>query len=613
MQMNNTLETEEKDYYGLKFFLGLLVLVFILAYTSLFAIQNYFSDSFFSFSSTTKKVYMLKSSTLDNLYIQRGMDSENYHKRIEYLEELLEEFGYNSTDVTTKSLKSIPKDSILMVIDMMALSSSEIKEIRKFVEKGGKLLFNFTSGFLSSSLEYQKENLVKTIANLNLNLNSNSVRFNKKSGVFLTTKLLSPIAKYLPEGYAISMPLYDPLPIFHTDKPADSYLTNWTQTHSVQINENKELAHSDSGVIWHGAKGNGKWVYFSFPSYVFTENSEANYKKLFHGMLTFLDRKISVQLYPYIDVKRGVFISEDTEYQYSNISQFDRIVKKHNFPVSAFCVASLALNNKGLMHKVGRDKRVDIGSHSYMHKKIIGKSTKVYRRETIGSKIVLNKFSKEDVIGFRAPREEIDNKLLDLLKEANYKYLLGASENRLYPYFKQGLLIIPRHATDDYRYLINLDWNANQILSEMKKELKTVMNLDGLYSLSTHTHLMTYGSNIKILDKFMSYVQKQKDCPPLNGRMIYDRVSKRLNLHTKQIISDQKMILTIINDNEKEVDNLHYSIIIDPALKITSIESEIIGLKTSLKKQKDGTYLLIVNSLKAKSEIILFIKYAKKS
>jgi peptidoglycan/xylan/chitin deacetylase (PgdA/CDA1 family) len=328
-------------------------------------------------------------------------------------------------------------------------------------------------------------------------------------------------------------------------------------------------------------------------------------------MLAYLDKKINIQPYPYLDVKNGVFISEDTEYKYENLSQFYKVAKKYNFPVTVFCVASLALKNSALMYKVAKSNLIEIGSHSYSHKKIVGESDKVYKRETIGSKEVLNKYSKQDVIGFRAPREEIDDKMLDLLKDANYKYVLHMAENRVYPYFKDDILILSKHGTDDYSYLINLDWSSKQILREMKKELHVVMNLDGIYTLSTHTHLMTYGSNIKIVDDFIRYITKQKDLHPLNGKMIYDRVSKRVNIHTKSVISDKKMILTISNNNATVVKNLHYDIVVDPTVRIVGVESEIIGLKTMLKKQKKGNYTLVIKSLQPKSQIVLFLKYVQ--
>jgi len=611
MYANYLVGKEQKDYYGLKLFMGLFILVLILAYTSLYAIQNYYPSSIFSFSKANKNIYFLESKTLNHMYQKKDMDFDTYKKRIEHFEEICDKFGYTSSKVTSDKLTTLDKDSIVLMLDMMALSKKEIDAIDIFVRRGGKILFNFTSGFLTPKLTYQKDNLVTRIANLHLSEKHNTINFKKKSAIYMSTRLLSPVTKYLFEGEGLAVSLYDALPIFHTKEKADAYLTNWAQTHYAQIGKDKELVEEESGVIWHGSRGKGKWVYFSFPSYVFSENSDESYEKLFYGMLSYLDKKISLQIYPYIDVKNGVFISEDTEYKYENLSQFQKVAKKYHFPVTVFCVAKLALEHTSLMKRVGKNSLIDIGSHSYTHKQIVNESDDVYERETIGSKEVLNKFSKAEVIGFRAPREEVDEKLVGLLKDSNYKYILDATDNKLYPYYKDEMLIIPKHATDDYSFLINLDWSSKQILREMKKEVNTIINLDGLYTLSTHTHLMSYGSNIKIVDAFVSYVKKQKHMKALNGTMIFDRVSKCLNINTKSVITDKKMIVTISNDNAKTVENVHYEIVVDPSVHIEYVESEIIGLKTTLTKQNNGKYVLVIKSLKPKSQIVLFVKYVQ--
>lgn len=598
-----------KDYYGLKLFLGLFFLILILAYTSLHAIQNYYPSSIFSFGKEEKKIYFLESNTLENMYAKMDMDYDIYSQRIHSFESIADEYGYTSYRVKTNNLLNIDKNSVVLILDMVSLSSKEINDIDTFVKMGGKVLLNFTSGFLNESFSYQKNNLVSRVTDLKLSKKHNTLKFQKKDFVYLSTRLLSPITQYLPEGHGLPLSLYDALPIFNTAQEADGYLTNWSQTRHVSLGENKELSSNESGLIWHGTKAKGKWVYFSFPSYVFTEGGGESFKKLFRGMLTYLNNQINVQLYPYIDAKNAVFISEDTEYKYENLKQFYNISKKYNFPVTAFCVANLALKHKSLMKKVAKDKNIEIGSHSYTHEKIVGEKDEVYEKETIGSKKVLNQFSKEDLIGFRAPREEVDDKMIRLLEGANYKYILSAAENRLYPYYNDEMLIFPKHATDDYSFLINLDWNSNQILEVMKKEVETLARLDGVYTLSTHTHLMTFGSNIKILDKFFRHVKQQKKMTPMNGKMLYERVSKRLNISTESVMTENKLILTISNDNTVSVNDVHFEVVVDPSMQIKGIESEIIGLKTTIQKKTKNTYLLKIGSLKPKSQIVLFIKY----
>ncbi len=610
--MNCCLNKEYDEYYGLKLFAGLIILLLVLGYTSSFAIQNYYSSTLLSPASIQKhKAYFLKSKNLENMYDKYDMDYGDYEKRIEYFNDALGRYGYDVADVSSENLDTIKKDSILFVLDMMSLSSREIAQIDAFVRQGGNLVFNFTSGFVDPSLKYQKTNLVKTIAGLKLSPKHNMIKFKKGNFPFLTARLLSPLSKYTPKGKGVDLILYDAIPIYKTKQAADAYLTNWTQTNYAKVDKNHMLGVDESGTIWHGNKGKGKWIYFSFPSYVFSQGGNSKYENLFHGMLEYLNKKMTVMMYPYIDAKNGVFVSEDTEFKFENIGKFAAVAKKHRFPVTAFCTAKLALQHKKMMHTIGKHNVFEIGSHSYTHKQIVGEKDAVYEREIVDSKKALSRFTKQEIIGFRAPREETDKKMIELLKDANYKYILGEANNVLYPMFKHGILVISKHATDDYSYFINLDWSAAQVLNQMKKEVNVITRLNGLYTLSTHTHLTSFGSNINITDHFLAYVKQQKQMTPLNGKMIYDRVKKRLHIDTQTKVTDKNLVLTISNDNRQTVKNVHYEITVDPDIKLLGTRSEIIGLKTKLVKKNNTTYVLTVKRLNPKSKIVLFVHYVQ--
>ena len=605
--------SSNNDYYGLKLLASLSVLLFLLAYTSFYLMQNYYSKSFLEFNLKSEKVYFLKSDTLKKMYEKNNMDYDAYLIRVEHFKLLCLKNSYESKDVYSDELSELRVDSKLIVLDMMSLSKSEINEIDEFVSRGGKMLFNFTSGFLSTSLKYQRDNLVSRVTGLKINESINTIKFDINSTGYMSTRLMSPLSKYLSQGRALEVVLYDPLPIFDTPSSldADAYLTNWSQSNYLNISKNVELSKDQSGVLWHGYKEKGKWIYFSFPSYSFIDSSPAFYAHLFKGMLEFLDQEITPVAYPYIDAKNAVFVSEDTEYKYKNIKQFYDVSTKHEFPVTAFCVASLAEENREIMKEVSKGKYFEIGSHSYTHKKIVGESDEVYERETKGSKKLLKELTKQEIYGFRPPREEIDTKMVELLNDNGFKYILGAGENRLTPYFNEDIMIIPRHGTDDYSYLINLDWDSEKILNEMRHQVNLLTDLNGIYTMSTHTHLMIFSSNINIVDKFFTYVKTQKQMTPMNGKMIYDRVSAKLKIGLHTNLTPKKLVMTFTNDNLEEVNNVHYELYVDSEVKLKSVESEIIGVKSELIKLSENNYTLIIKSMKPKSQMVLFLNYDK--
>ncbi len=613
MQAIAQMNSQPKDRYGLKLIVYFMIFIFLIAYTSFYLMQNFYSKSVLEYSFNGKNIYFLKSATLVKMYENNGMDYNAYEQRVTKFKQLCKENGYKFSDVTSEELLRLRKNSIVFALDMMSLSADEIHEIETFVQGGGKLLLNFTSGFIDESAQYTQDNLVKRITGLTLNEKINTMKFDENNSIFLTTKLMSPFAKYLPEGKALDILLYDPLPLFKTPKGVeiDSYLTNWSQTDYPRTIDAKELAEDESGAIWHGSKGKGKWVFFSFPSYVFVDVSIDKFIKLFQGMLESLDKDIDVIPYTYIDATNSIFVSEDTEYKYENLEKFYAISVKHNFPVTAFCVADLATQDAEMMKRISKKEFFEIGSHSYTHEKIVGESEEVYEKETIGAKKELDKLTKQNIIGFRAPREEIDDKMIDLLQEGGFKYALTIGENILAPTYKKGFMLIPRHATDDYSFLINLDWNAEQILQKMIHEAKVLTALNGMYTMSTHTHLMNFGSNIKITDDFFAYVNTQKQMTPMNGKMLYERLKQSSNLKLTTEITGKKVVLSITNSNNVEVKNMKYEILVHPSITIKDIESEVFGVKTELEKVSADKYILTVLSLSPRSQVVLFANYVQ--
>jgi hypothetical protein len=612
--MSLMLQSVRRDYYGVRLFVYLFILLLFLSFTVSHLVQHYFSNTFFASPFSEETVYFLSSDTLKNVYERNGMDYRSYQTRLETIEQTCDSLGYSTESVDASDLSDLPSDSILFALDMLALNDDEIEEIETFVHNGGRLLYNYTAGFLDGDTEYRGEKLISTISGLRLNKAYNSLTFGDDQGGFISTRMLSPLTGYLKEGKGLGLTLYDPLPIFSTPKKLhpDAFLTNWPQNMYVSIDEKHNMAPENSGLIWHGYYGKGKWVYFSFPSYLFVEAEKAYFDKLIHGILTYLGRTFVVQQYPYLDRENVIFVSEDTEFKFENLQQFNAISLKYNFPVTAFCVASLAEKNPKVVKNAAQNPNLEIGSHSYSHQKIVGESPEVYKKETAGSKSVLASLSKgtqKDVTGFRPPREELDSQMIALLKQAGFHYVMNQNENRLYPYDVEGMMIIPRHGTDDYTYLINLDWDSQSILDQMILESRLTASLDGIYTLSTHTHLMTFGGNIGILEKFFAYVLSQPDMHPLNGEELYKRIRLLENIAYSYDTTQKNIVLNIQNKNNKAIKDFTLRLYAPPQYHITSAVGEMSGLNVAVSKVRDNEYALRIETLPPQSENAVFVNY----
>jgi hypothetical protein len=192
------------------------------------------------------------------------------------------------------------------------------------------------------------------------------------------------------------------------------------------------------------------------------------------------------------------------------------------------------------------------------------------------------------------------------LSLGGFAYVLGASQEYLYPNFDKHypkLLYIPRHGTDDYSYLVNLDWSQKDIVQNMIKELNFITNnLDGIYTLSVHTHLFSFGSNINILDKFYAYLKAHPNFSVVDGRGLTKRVILAKNLHYKTEIKNNKLTIMIKNSSSVPVKNLHLKVFKNPNKTLsTPTFSKGVGM-VSLVNSKG---LIIVQKIPAKSEVMI--------
>ncbi len=615
--MNNIAHIRQKDTYGSKLILSILVLFALMA-VIMYKIQNNLpqpqNNGFIVTKPQTKTIYLLSSKASALLYAKNGSSTDEYKNKIKTFSNLLTSIGYDVKILPANRLDSLKNDSLLFVIDALALSANHKKRIKTFIKNGGKLFFNFTTGFSDENGKYVGDSFIHEITGLRLNKRLGFVSFKGDDAPYMTQKLLSPFSTHFKEGKLLNIILYDKIPLF--DSPsnlsADMYITGYTQaTPPLAKDKNKNLSTKEAGMGWHGYYGKGKWAYVTFPAYSFydIDESREDFKKIIAGIIDFLSNDVIVQNYPYIDKKSVVFVSEDTEYKFENFQKFANLAKEYQIPVTAFIVASLA--NKPqyekMMANIAKNPFVEFASHSTTHKKIVGESEDYIINETENSKKIIDKFTPEKIKGFRPPREELNDLMKKHLAKGGFTYILGANQQYMYPKFdkkESNLLYIPRHGTDDYSYLVNLDWGQKEIVNQMIKEAHFITKLNGIYTLSIHTHLFAYSTNIKIVEEFFKYLKEHPQLTTLNGREIFKRIyqNKRLKLSSKTV--DNQLVITVKNDNDTAVKNLHIKLFKNPNKKI--VAGEVDDEKATVKvSNKNST--VTIDTLSPKSVINIFL------
>jgi peptidoglycan/xylan/chitin deacetylase (PgdA/CDA1 family) len=606
-------EAKQKDNYGLQVALSSLVLFAILvslvyklkqnepiAYNALAPVVN------------GKQIYMLKSKTTAKLYHQNSTSMNNYGLNLDRFKSYISSLGHSVKYIAENEIESLKKSDILFILDAISLKNETKESIKSFLKSGGNLYFNFTSGFSDEDGNLLGDKFVNDITNLNLSEQKSYLFF--KDGLTITQRVLS-VLDNKDSGILLDAYVSDNIPIFKTPKylKSDIFMTNYSQiSPPIDKNENYSLTVDEAGCGWHGYYGSGKWFYMNLPSYIFYNSKKVEYKSMLNSIINYFSTDIVVGKFPYIDKEKVVFISEDTEYKFENFEKFNNLSKKYQIPVTAFLVSSLTTKDehKNMVKKIAKNPLLEFASHSRSHKKIVGMDESYVIQETSETKQEIESVAPNMVTGFRPPREELDELMKQNLSTGGFEYVLSGSKEYLYPQFDKNfnnLLIIPRHGTDDYNYLINLDWSSDQIVEQIIKETKFVTTLGGIFTLSMHTHLFAFKSNIKIVDKYFRYLKQHKEFTPMSGKTITKKVKDNQNIDLTYEISDKQLIINIVNNNNHSINHFHCKVFKKPNLKVRSIKSQ----QTHVKKYRRGKseFVLNINRLSPNDVTTIYINF----
>ncbi|GAB6074068.1 polysaccharide deacetylase family protein [Nautilia lithotrophica] len=600
-QAINTYSLKKNKINLLQVIIAFLIIILISGYIFYQLIPKN-ENNFLFFTKKPSKVYILLSEE-NEIYLNKiNLSIDAYEDKLKQLQKKFSSIGINTKTITENDIDSLNKNDILIAFDIYSVSKNTMQKIKDFLNRGGNFIFNYHFGYFLDSKFVKAEN-IENITGLKYFTESKS----KSSSNFYTPKILSPLLLGS-NGQRHDLVLYsnDTLPLFKSKYIPDAILTNWEIT-STPILENKMLDIKESGIIWHGFYSKGKWFYFSFPSYVILDMPKELFKKYFNNIINFMTG-ITIAKYPFLDSKNAVFISEDTEYKYTNMINFSILANKYNIPATLFCVANLALKHPDITKKASDLPNIEIGSHSYTHTKIQGEPEKKVLKEIKGSKEVLEKITGKKVFGFRPPREEIDQTMENILRESGYKYVMEKTKPYLLPTFEHKKLItIPRHGTDDYIYLMNLNWNKNKILQKIIQETEMLTALNAIYTLSVHTHLLSYKSNLDVSKRYFEFLTKNKKIRPFKGIEIANRIEWKKNISVSLQTLNGKIFIYINNKNKINIKNFSFRIYWPNANKI-SISPEMSNVKIKIiENNLNRKYTDISINLKPKSTISLIV------
>lgn len=555
-----------------------LLITMLMSPVFYFLFNNYAPANFTLGVGGKSGTYILRSVSTVSRLKETGGNPAAYDTQIEAAKTFLSDQGYDPKVIGEGELSTLVNTDTLFVIDAIALEDSAVESIKRFVDEGGALVFNHYSAFSRPDGSWRGDEMVRSLSGLSTDPYIHTLA--KQSGIFATPKVFSPLTTRIPNGPRLNVVFYDNIPLFRTPqtlKP-DVVYTDWTQYDAPRI-DGVHLPKEFAGAMWHGFYGKGSWVYFTFPFYVFSSSGDAPlFKNLFEGIVRYSAEGGAVRVHPYLNGKNPVFVSEDTEFRFENARAFSDAVRELQVPSTAFCVSMLAERHKEVSAELGKNPYIEIGSHSHTHGDLLGGGEEGLAMETAGSKKRLSSLVQADVTGFRPPREEIDDAVAKKLVETGYEYTMEKNKGHLYPsIIRKNLVVISRVGTDDFGFMTHYTFNEAEIVEKARREASFINDLDGIYTLSVHTHLFSDPQNIGVVRSILEQLRGNGEFR--QGRDIARRVKAVSLIRAELAISHENYIVSVINSNPYTVPEAVVRLYWPKRGKVTSLKTDTTGVK----------------------------------
>ena len=492
------LKKEIIDFIGMiSMVLGLLSLSMFIVY---YIVQNYVDvDSIFGGAIGKKKVYILKSV--------------NNEKYIPYLKKYLKK-DYAVIPIKLNVLLK-QKKGLLFLINAQKLDENQINGIANFVKNGGSIIFN-----------YANKKLVQYITGLKRKDILAKGKYEAQTPLLSTFKIDK-----------TKINLYDS--IFLYDKEA---ILDFTKD------------YKSYGVMWEGNYGEGNWIYYSFPFYVFQENNLKITKKRFQpensktiyllkDMIDFAYYGYKVVKFPFVDIDKMVVIDEYMDYKYDD--SLIKYIQKNNLKATIF------INPNIIKHKIDvNDNNIEIASMSDK------------------DKWKLAKYTKQTIVGY-SNESDINPNVDKLYHKYGFKYMFNTvPSNGIY--------------YDDFVVLAHNGFNdisLNDNIEEIEKNIQFYSKYR-IYSFTLHSYIL---GNKKNFSKIKSLLNKLKKYPLFTAKEIAQKYNDTNRISMSAMLTPASLAIRITNDTLKDMKNVTFRVY--SKYKFERIESNFFNIKTYIIKE----------------------------
>ncbi len=408
-------------------------------------------------------------------------------------------------------------DYKIIIIPMaQSMSDKELIELKKYLEKGGSIFSTGGPGTFSDEGKWRGWDFFTEAFGM---------KFNREIKPQETYKIHTlrgnlKITAGIPTGYALKIATWD-RPIYaEILEPRTTQVSFWYDFRREAGLVREEI--SKSAGIAFGTYGKGRFVWFGFGlnSVIGRQEDYIYFEKLFNNCINWLSYGpiAFVRDWPSPYKAAAVIIPQVTS-EPENALTIARLIDKKHYPVTYFVDSRHAINNPGLLKKIGRygDLGIvsDIGYLESVEDTVNKLDDKLVQYSTIRfTKDTVESVSKAKVNSFMPRYGFYDENTLQAISKTGIEFLLTDSlTDRSVPKViirnDKPIILITKTARDDYEIVRNYGLSEPEYQEyTYEEDVDRIRFEGGLYVLKVHTNYQMKPKYSKVIENLLNYIRE---------------------------------------------------------------------------------------------------------
>jgi peptidoglycan/xylan/chitin deacetylase (PgdA/CDA1 family) len=428
-------------------------------------------------------------------------DPEYYSTLIGRWEELAAALGADPMRVRAEDLDALEPDVALLAPAALCLEESEVRALRRHLERGGGLVLTWATGARDGACEWIGWRRISELTGA-----ADVRELETRDALYFTVPAGLPLSPGVSPATRIELRSESQLAL--SGSGTGVFWSDWA------LNPLPAAGTSDvEAALWAGwTEDGGRLAWFGFlTGQGARPRDEEPIERLHMNAILWAAGLPYAEIAPWPgDARAAVVFSQDVESEFQNSARLAAIAAERGVPVSFYVVTRLALEHPELADSLARVG--EVASQTSDHGVVAGLPAEEQRARLQRSWAEIRGWTGDSAVGLRPPEERFDENTLSAWRAIGGSYVAAVNNARtgspeIFETESGPIVLLPRIIKDDYNVLVQEStFGSKRLLEAYLEGVRKVRGLGGLAFLSTHSQVAGTPRRVRVLGEVMDTV-----------------------------------------------------------------------------------------------------------